>query len=123
MVRGSLEFELERELEIPLRIGAEIGRRIDRARAAARIESATAEAADKSIGIAQVDVVEEVHGFDAEFQMLRFRDDEFLEQRRVRTPIVRAAQAVAFLVAERAHRWRAEYAQVIEELKGAIGLS
>src|SRR5262245_51684827 len=109
-----LELEFERELEVALRIGSEISGRVDHAGAVTRLESAAAEAADESIGVAQVDMVEEVHRLDAELPIDLFGEAELLEERGVGTPIPWPTQRVVLLVSESSDRRSAEDAQVGE---------
>src|SRR5262249_29778237 len=108
------EFELERELEVALQVGAEVGGRVDDTCPAAWIEFASAEAADESIGVAQVAVVEEVDGLDPDFTFASLGELELLEERGVSAPVPRATQRVALLVAKRPDSRGAEDAQISE---------
>ena len=62
-----LELVPERELEVALRVRTAVSGGVDDARAACRSQRAARELADESIGVVQIDVVEEVDRFDAEF--------------------------------------------------------
>src|SRR5215470_19425756 len=109
------ELELERELEVSLQVRAAIGGGVDHTRASARDELAGGvELADVTIGVIEVDVVEEVDRLDAELALNPLREPELLEERGVGAPVAGAAQTVALLVTERSGCRSAEDAQVVE---------
>src|SRR5262245_3948495 len=111
------ELELEHELEVALRIGTEVSGRVDHA-------ARTAERADETIGVAEVDVVEDVDRLDVELAIDALRELELLEERSVGSPITRPAQRVALLVAEGSRRsGLAEDVQVLDELDRPVGLA
>ena len=66
----------ERELEVALRIGVPVRRRRD----APGVGIVVARHADLRIRVAQIDVIQEVHGLDPELELLIVDHPEFLEQ-------------------------------------------
>src|SRR6266536_1548365 len=79
---GASEDESQGKLEVPLRVGAAVRGRRD----PSRVRIVVARDPDLRVGIAQVDVVEEIHDLDAHLDLLRARQPELLEQRRVGAP-------------------------------------
>src|SRR5574341_2245808 len=95
------ELQFERELEITHRVRPEIRCRVDAPQARTDVQlPALIERADERIGIAQVDVVEDVHHFDPELKLLCLGEAELFEERSVGAPITGAAHRVAPLIAK-----------------------
>ncbi len=102
------ELKLERELEVALRIRAAIRGGVDHA-------SGASERTNETIGVAEVDVVEEIDRLDAELALYALGEPELLEERGVGPPVTWPAQRVSLLIAEGSGRGRfTEDAQVFD---------